>query len=127
MPQIHLEYSVNCQSDKTCAILFKQIHHTLAFVGGIRIDNCKSRAICHQEFFIADGDPRHAFAHLSIRFVEGRSEAIKEQIGIDCLEHLKQFFEKQVQNLKLQLTVEIQDIHLSNYHKYPEGTLTKQK
>jgi len=127
VPQIQLEYSINCQSDKTSAQLFNLVHQTLASVGGIRIDNCKSRATCHDDFYIADGDQRHAFAHLSIRFVEGRSEAIKYQIGKDCLSHLKWFFKNQLQHLELQLTVEIQDISLSNYHKFPEGTLTKQR
>lgn len=127
MPQIHLEYSFNCRPDKTFETLFKEVHQTLTSVGGIRIDNCKSRATCHQDFYIADGNPRHGFAHLSIRFVEGRTETIKNKIGIECLAHLKWFFKEQLQSLELQLTVEIQDIRLSDYHKFPEGTLTKQR
>ncbi|MBX2867046.1 MAG: hypothetical protein KTR18_00105 [Acidiferrobacterales bacterium] len=127
MPHIHLEYSENCRPDGSFADLFQQIHSTLSKVGGIKLSNCKSRASCQKDYFIADGDPSHAFAHLSIRFVTGRSDSIKTQIGANCMEHLKLFFRKQINESNLQITVEVRDIQLKNYHKHPEGTLTSQQ
>ncbi len=126
MPHIQLEYSENCQPAEPFASLFGQVHGTLSEIGGIKIDNCKSRAVCHSEFFIADGDVAHAFAHLSIRFVAGRTESTKRKIGAKCMEHLQAFFREQINDLDLQITVEVRDIQLAEYHKYPEGTLTSQ-
>ena len=126
MPHIQLEYSENCQPAEPFASLFGQVHRTLSEIGGIKIDNCKSRAVCHREYFIADGDASHAFAHLSVRFVAGRTEITKSTIGAKCLEHLQAFFREQINTLDLQITVEVRDIQLAEYHKYPEGTLTSQ-
>lgn len=126
MPQIKLEYSENCQHHDGFDTLFRSIHAVLERTGGILIDNCKSRARLCNEFYIADGDPAHAFAHLEIRFIEGRTEQIREAIGRECLALLLEFFKSSVDNNRMQITVEIEDIKRQNYFKHPPGTLTPQ-
>ncbi len=126
MPQIRLEYSNNCKPSGSFDQCFSLVHQALQSVAGITLENCKSRAIGLEDFYIADGDSVHSFAHLSIRFVEGRPEEIRQAVGEACLEILKQCFIESIKLQKLQLTVEVQDITLSNYHKFPEGTLTPQ-
>jgi 5-carboxymethyl-2-hydroxymuconate isomerase len=126
MPQITLEYSDNCLHEGEFAGLFRKIHSVLQQTGGIRIENCKSRALEREKYFIADGDPVHAYAHLEIRFIEGRSEDIRESVGQQCLELLKEFFNKSIKVREIQITVEVADIRRQGYTKFPPGTLTQQ-
>jgi len=126
MPQITLEYTANCRHNDQFSSLFHSIHKVIHKIGGISLDNCKSRAIPLDNFLIANGDSSHAFAHLSVRFVEGRHEETRIALGQRCLELLKGYFSESINTQKIQLTVEVQDIQLTHYHKYPEGTLTRQ-
>jgi len=126
MPQITLEYSDNCLHDGEFAGLFRDIHRVLQQTGGIRLENCKSRALEREKYFIADGDPAHAYAHLEIRFIEGRSDDIRKSVGQQCLELLKKFFKKSIEDREIQLTVEVADIRRQDYTKFPSGTLTQQ-
>ncbi len=126
MPQITLEYTDNCSDCEGFHDLFYAIHKVLNNVGGIDLNNCKSRALVLSNYYIADGNPTHGMVHLSIRFVEGRSEKVRQGIGAQCLELLKRHFAEDLDRLTLQLTVELGDIQLAHYHKHPPGTLTKQ-
>lgn len=126
MPQITLEYSENCLCNSELRLLFRAVHHVLQDTGGILLNNCKSRAIKLSDYYIADGDNAHAFAHLEIRFIEGRSDSIRASIGNECLELLKEFFKPAIDNQRMQITVEVDDIKGSNYYKYPPGSLTPQ-
>ena len=126
MPQITLEYSENCQYNGEFQSLFHAIHYVLQLTGGIHLSNCKSRARKLSDYYIADGDASHGFAHLEIRFVEGRSDSVRASIGNECLDLLKGFFKPAIDKLQLQITVEVDDIKRSNYFKYPPGTLTPQ-
>ncbi len=123
MPQISLEYTGNITQDIIAQDLFAPIHKILGDVAGIPIKNCKSRAIQLDDFFIADGEETNAFAHLEIRFIEGRSPEVKTTIGELCLEQLEAYFAESTSSLDLQITVEILDIHKPSYFKYPKGTI----
>lgn len=126
MPQIVLEYSSNVLERTGFANLFSTIHDLLHQQAGIKLDNCKSRAVVQDEFYIGDGHPSNAFVHLDIRFIEGRSDEVKQRVGIESLNRLKQFYEKSLARLDVQITVEVSDIKRISYFKFPEGTLTIQ-
>lgn len=126
MPNIVLEYSSNISEAIDFADLFTAIHQVMHEVGSINLDNCKSRAVAIEKFHIGDGHPSNAFVQLSVAFLAGRSNEVKQRIGKACLAQLKQFYEKSMARLDLQITVEIIDIQLENYFKYPEGTFTVQ-
>ncbi len=123
MPQLTLEYTANIRQPIESDVLFAQLHNILATTGGIRTDNCKSRAIRLDDFFIGDGNDEHAFIHLSVRFLEGRSPEVIRQVGEQSLEILQTKFLPTNAELKLQITVEIGDIQGQRYFKYPAGTL----
>jgi len=125
MPQITLEFSNNSDHDDHFDTLFQSIHQVLHETAGISLGNCKSRAIGLDTFYIADGDSKHAFAHLSVRFVEGKSSETRTAVGQQCLALLKDFFSQAIERQEIQLTVEVQDIQLAHYHKHPEGTLSQ--
>ena len=123
MPHIILEYSANLDELPSFNALFADIHQTLNREGGIRLENCKSRARIANDFYIADGHPNHCFVHLSIEFVKGRSQEIKQIIGQECLRLVKDAYQAQLSE-QLQITVKIDDIELDYYFKYPEGSLS---
>ena len=125
MPHVTLEYSANLPELETYTPLFTEIHAALHDIVGIKLANCKSRARKAEPFHIAEGDSVHAFIHLNIEFVEGRSAQVKQALGSECLALLKRHYQAQL-NDNLQITVNIIDIKLDNYFKYPEGSLTKQ-
>ena len=126
MPNIVLEYTSNVSQPIDFSELFSEIHKILHEVGGINLDNCKSRVLEMRQYHIGDGHPSNAFIQLSVAFLAGRSNDIKQQIGSECLACLKRFYEKSMARLDLQITVELADIQRENYFKYPEGTFTEQ-
>jgi len=127
MPQITLEYTGNITEKIDFDDLFEKVHSVLQHTGKINIENCKSRAIKLENFYVAQGDSSNAFVHLSVRFLEGRSDEIKQTIGEQLMYILKQFYSASIIELKTQLTVEIQDIKRQEYFKFPEGSFTPVK
>ena len=122
MPHLTLEYTDNVHPEVAFDELFARLHQVLVDVGAIAIGNCKSRARCLDNYFIGDGGSQHAFAHLTIRFLGGRSVDLKRQIGRECLVVLEKALTPS-SPLDLQITVEIQEIERTTYFKIPEGTL----
>lgn len=122
MPHIVLEYSDNLPPLPDFRLLFDDIHQALKRIGGIRLENCKSRARAASHCYIGDGDADNAFIHLGVEFVAGRSAEIKKAIGQECLDLLKRHYEPQLSE-RLQITVKIDDIVLDFYFKHPAGSL----
>ncbi len=125
MPHIVLEYSDNLPELPDFRALFDDIHLTLNRIGGIRLENCKSRARSARHCYIGDGNPDNAFIHLDIAFVEGRSDEIKQAIGRECLELVKRYYRLHLSE-NLQITLWIRDIELDCYFKDPAGSLNYQ-
>lgn len=124
MPHLTLQYTDNIQRKPDFAPLFSRLHDVLSEVGGIQIGNCKSRAIRLEDYFVARGGPEHAFIHLDIAVLAGRSVDLKQEIGRFCLEALNHQLAPSFDGLELQITVEIRDMPKDAYFKIPEGTLT---
>ncbi|MFT5503949.1 MAG: 5-carboxymethyl-2-hydroxymuconate isomerase [Gammaproteobacteria bacterium] len=126
MPHNILEYSANLPRLENFSELFDGLHQTLNKVGGIKLGNCKSRARMAEDFYVGDGGSANAFIHLDVEFVQGRSTEVKRQIGQEALDLLKQYYADHL-NDDLQITVNIRDISIEFYFKYPEGSLNYQK
>lgn len=125
MPHIVLEYSANLPELPDFRALFDDIHHALNRIGGIRLENCKSRARAAQHYYVGDGHPDNAFVHLDVEFVEGRSAEVKQAIGRECLGLVKRYYNQHLSEA-MQITVKIDDIALDFYFKDPAGTLNYQ-
>ena len=126
MPHLTLEYTSNTAPPDNWQETLLALHRTLEEVGGIALANCKSRIYSVDKFIIADGQSREGFVHLDIIFVRGRSEAVKTAISKQCLDILKSAF-LPINSVPLQITVDVGDITLETYSKYPEGTLGHQQ
>jgi 5-carboxymethyl-2-hydroxymuconate isomerase len=121
MPQIVLEYSENIDLPGDNRELFGRIHQILNTVAGIRLENCKSRALMHMDYCIGNGDSSNAFVHLDVRFMEGRTNDIESRIGKDLLELLKNHFTGDPADQIVQITVEVRDIRKKEYFKHPDN------
>lgn len=124
MPHLTLEYSQNIRQKVNFKDLFSGLHQILAAKGGVKIENCKSRAVRRDEFHIGNGERTSAFIHLELSMLEGRSVALKQEVGREILEFLREYYAPSIAEHDLQITVEIKDIHRSTYFKIPENSLT---
>ena len=123
MPQLILQYNANIDQEISFQDLFVKLHNILADIGGIKIDNCKSRAFKLDNYYIGRGETSNAFINLDIHFLEGRPQTLKKEIGSQILEALKEIYSQSISELNLQITVEIKDIERDVYFKYPPGSL----
>jgi len=124
MPHLTLEYSPNVLPNPDLSGLFQALHEVMATTGGVKIENCKSRAYVARGFFVGSGSANGAFVHLEIRLMEGRSPDTRRAIGREAGRVLLQWCKDVVDTLDLQVTVEVRDIERHAYFKFPEGTLT---
>lgn len=122
MPHLTLEYTDNLPADIDFDALFARIHTVLAEEGGIRIGNCKSRAVCLGVYRVGSGEPS-AFVHADLRFLEGRPSDVKRQLGKRVLEILNEVYGS-LDSPEVQITVEIRDIDRDAYFKIPAGTFS---
>ncbi|MFQ5754949.1 MAG: 5-carboxymethyl-2-hydroxymuconate Delta-isomerase [Acidiferrobacterales bacterium] len=127
MPHLTLEYTSNIRQHVNLAELFSALHRVLAQVGGVRIENCKSRAVKHHDFCIGSGSSYKAFVHLGMTMLEGRPLALKQKVGESILRVLKDTYAPSMVEQDLQITVEIKDIQKATYFKVPEGTLSSEE
>jgi len=125
MPHLTVEYTRNLQPTVQFAELFARLHSVLTEVGGLKRENCKSRAAQLSEFLVGDGATDAAFVHLDVRFLEGRSSDVKREIGTRMLAILRDCFRGDTLDVDAaQFTVEIRDIERAAYFKHPAGSLT---
>ena len=124
MPHLRLEYSQNVTLPADNYLLLHRLHATLAKIGEIRIENFKSRVYVAERYFIGSGEDRDGFVHLDIRFLEGRSDEVRQRIGKEAVRILVERCQPLNPTLDLQVTAEVRDIVRACYFKHPEGTLT---
>jgi 5-carboxymethyl-2-hydroxymuconate isomerase len=120
MPHIRLEYTENIGQAIRFPDLFAQLHETISTVGGIAIENCKSRAYGSPVYWIGRGQPTDAFVHLEIELLEGKPPELKQALGPACLELLRSYFGAAPAGLDLQISIAIREIPSEAYFKYPE-------
>ena len=80
MPHIILEHSANIVEKNDFTALFSQIHEKMMEFGVFNRDDIKSRAYECTNFFIADGKPHHAFVHLEVGILSGRSLEMRDKL-----------------------------------------------
>jgi 5-carboxymethyl-2-hydroxymuconate isomerase len=117
MPHITLEYSSNITITKDFSVLFGQIHQLLERSLKVNPLNCKSRIVCHDRFYIADGNENHAFAHLQIKVLDKHPEEGKKNVGSGAFALLREFFKDEVAGFCFQPSVEIHEMKGDLYYK----------
>lgn len=79
MPHFIVEYSSNIASELDIPALLELINDTAVETGVFPLGGIRSRAMCHQEYRIADGDPDNAFVYLDVRVGRGRKPEVLQQ------------------------------------------------
>ncbi len=126
MPQIFIDYTSNLGDEIIFNPLAKEIHSILNNIGKINLNNCKTRIIKRNNFIIGDDSPEHAFIHIKIAFLEGRSDELKKELGGRILERGVAFLDSIFKaGLDTQVTVQITDIPRAMYFKHPKSSLSK--
>jgi 5-carboxymethyl-2-hydroxymuconate isomerase len=121
MPHTILEYSDNVLDPVDFQPLWGRLHPVLVTIAGVRLQDIKSRAYCCEAFRMADGDPACAFAHLTIRLMEGRDAETLGRIGAAALEVLKAHFPLTLAGRRCDLTVELAGMRRDGYFKVASG------
>jgi 5-carboxymethyl-2-hydroxymuconate isomerase len=124
MPHLTLEYTENLAAQAPGPDLFARLHGLLESAAGIRKENCKSRWRPVQAWLVGGGSEKAAYVHLSIQFLEGRSEKAKVEVGQGALALLQAHFAPAEAEMDLQITVEVREIQRTAYFKHPPGTLS---
>ena len=117
MPQLTLEYSNNLNQKINFNELFSKLHKVLEKLGDINIENCKSRATGQDTYYIGSGGQDKGFVHLTVKFLEGRTQELKNLIGENLLTELRNVYENISSKHQIQITVEILDIKQKDYFK----------
>jgi len=118
MPHFVLEYSDNVTQRVDWNALFSGLHQAVAQAGA-SLQNCKSRAIRHDTYYVADGRPGAAFVHLTVGVLAGRTDEEKAALTRRCLALLAEAFRPSLDSLDVQLSVELRDLHRESYQRLP--------
>ena len=123
MPHCILEYSSNINNKINLKKLLNDINTMLAGTGVFNLMDIKSRAIEHDLYVVADGDPNRAFAALTINIFSGRPDDVKANIAESALQLLKDAFNTTLQEKKCDITVQVGDINRETYRKITSGEM----
>ena len=96
MPHFVLEYSANIKHELQLDSLFKALHDTALASGVFPLGGIRFRALCCDDYLIADADPDNAFVHLTAKIGHGRPLVTRQEVG-------KQMFDT--------LTGQLQDLY----------------
>lgn len=99
MPHFILEYSANLkQRGLEIDSLFARLHEEAVAIGIFPLGGIRSRALCCEQYRIADGDPELAFVHLTAKVGHGRDAAVLQSAGERLFavlsDHLSAIFER---------------------------------
>lgn len=121
MPHCILEYSGNIADPVDLHDLFRELHDVLVGTGEFALADIKSRAIRHEVYLIADGDPDRVFITMNLAILSGRSDEVKAHMARAVRELLERSFPRTLAEKKCSLTVQVSELHRPSYQKVLGG------
>ena len=118
MPHCILEASDNLLDAPDWQGLLGDLHRTLVATGLFSEEDIKSRVIRHDTFRVADGAPDRAFVTLDVQILEGRTDEVKTRISEALLPVLAGAFPRSAAGMRLNVTVQISDLHRPSYRRH---------
>lgn len=116
MPHLTLEYTANWpELDVSRALT--EFNNVLIESGHFEGPDIKSRAVRLENFVVGDGTAATAFAHVTLRLLQGRSPEAKSVLARSLLAAL-QSIARLDDATAMQLSVEICEIERLSYAKY---------
>lgn len=117
MPHCILEYTDNIADPVDFRDLFRQLHDVLVGTGEFTLADIKSRAIRHEVYLIADGDPDRVFITMNLAVLTGRSDEVKAHMARAVRELLERSFPRTLAEKKCSLSVQVSELHRPSYQK----------
>ena len=108
MPHLTLEYTDNLDVD--VQPLLARLHEEVVATGAINLKGIKSRAVCHTQYRIADGNPDYAFVHVGLLIREGRPLEIQKEATRRVMAVLKEAFGHRFEKGKISLSVDLKEM-----------------
>ncbi len=108
MPHLTLEYTDNLEVD--VQPLLARLHEEVVATGAINLKGIKSRAIQHNQYRIADGNPDYAFVHVALLIREGRPLKVQKDATQRVMKVLQETFGHLFETRKLSLTVDLKEM-----------------
>lgn len=115
MPHIVVEYSGN---------LWEKIQHRETLVGLHKVlgeyaelENIKSRSLVCENYLVGDGSEEYAFIHVNLRLLPGRTTQIKQKIGSEIVQFLREMYGDSCREFSCDFTVDIEDMDKDCYTK----------
>ncbi|MBX7145362.1 MAG: 5-carboxymethyl-2-hydroxymuconate Delta-isomerase [Oligoflexia bacterium] len=122
MPHCVLEYSSNVLDQPDFGALFKELHQLLSSSGHIQLDQLKSRAIRHEQYFVGDGAPDRAFIYLQISLLSGRDNTVRVALGEQAFAFLQKCFPRSLKELRCSMTLEMREMDRETHFKISATT-----
>lgn len=117
MPQLILEHSSNIIEKNKLIDLLKTINQFMSDSLPTQLSSCKSRAAERNVYCVGDGDQNQAFVHINLKVKSGRKPEKLNDVGNQLMNILKQYFHESAQQLKLQISLEIEELQ-KTYFEY---------
>lgn len=117
MPHIILEHSANIVEKPDFTSLFTKLHDTMMTFGVFTLEDLKSRAYASDNYFIADGKAHHAFVHVEVGILSGRSLEMRESISEQLIGILQDFFRDSLHERHCIVSLEVRELDRATYRK----------
>lgn len=110
MPHFVIEYSANLDPDIDLRAVVDAVHKSAVDSGLFKIGGIRVRTLKHDIYKIADGNPEHAFLHIRVAILEGRSAEDRERLGNATLTAADAMLSNAQKKRGIALSVEIGEI-----------------
>jgi 5-carboxymethyl-2-hydroxymuconate isomerase len=119
MPHFTLEYTANLTAHTDIPTLLKKVNQVLMAQNGLfPSGGIRSRAICHQEYCIAEGLHDDAFAHAVLKVGAGRPREALKKVGDEVFEVIKAHFADLFGQRYLALSLELSEFSEAGSYKH---------
>lgn len=93
MPHLTIDYSANVEQHVDIDGFCKAMHAAMVAAGLFELGGIRVRALCAQHYVVADGDPRNAYVHMSLRIGAGRTLEQRKHAGAAIFEAARDFLD----------------------------------
>ena len=107
MPHFIIEYSANLDDDIKMQSLLDRLQDASLETGVFPLGGIRFRAVRCEKYLVADGDPKNAFVHMTLKMGHGRDLETRKKAGKHIFEALQAYFRPIFSNRPLALSFEI--------------------
>ncbi len=118
MPHTIIEHSFSIAKPQIDSLLLKVNQNIAKNEGNFDILQCKARAVCYDNFVVADGSGSQNFMHITIKIMQGRSLEIRKNLAENLVKIVSDFLlENNLSKNPIALSLDIVEIERELYQK----------